>query len=194
MLCGEPSPNYGAGYTPLVAKRGYNRDTIRGGASDWDVSRPFTSYARLLATLLVHPVRFFEVLPRLPDPRAPGLFLAFSGLPSALLWLVFGGVYPAIAALISPLPLSVALAGLYHLGARGGRYEYTVTWRTVAYPLGFYLPLSAVPVLQWAAGAYAGAALLAVGLSEVQEIPAVQAALVSTTITAFAVAGALYFL
>ncbi len=32
-------------YTPPVAKRGYTRDTIRGGASDWDVSRPFSSYS-----------------------------------------------------------------------------------------------------------------------------------------------------
>jgi hypothetical protein len=48
-----------------VAKRGYTRDTIRGGASEWDVSRPFSSYARTLATLIVHPVRFFEVLPRI---------------------------------------------------------------------------------------------------------------------------------
>jgi hypothetical protein len=49
-----------------VAKRGYNRDTIRGGASDWDVSRPFSSYLRMLGTLIVHPVRFFEVW------RSPG--------------------------------------------------------------------------------------------------------------------------
>jgi hypothetical protein len=47
-----------------MAKRGYTRDTIRGGASDWDVSRPFSSYLRLLGSLLAHPVRFFEVLPR----------------------------------------------------------------------------------------------------------------------------------
>ena len=67
-----------------MAKRGYTRDTIRGGASEWDVSRPFSSYLRTLATLLVHPVRFFELLPKVADMRAPGLFLAFSGLPAAL--------------------------------------------------------------------------------------------------------------
>ena len=42
-----------------MAKRGYTRDTIRGGASDWDVSRPFSSYLRLLGSLLAHPVRFY---------------------------------------------------------------------------------------------------------------------------------------
>ena len=82
-------------YTPPVAKRGYTRDTIRGGASEWDVSRPFSSYARTLAMLAVHPVRFFELLPRIPDVRAPALFLVFCGLPAALLWLLFGGLYPA---------------------------------------------------------------------------------------------------
>src|SRR5918992_717976 len=95
--------------TPIllsVAKRGYTRDTIRGGASDWDVSRPFSSYLRVLGSLLVHPVRFFEVLPRVPDVRAPALFLAFSGLPAALVWFVIGGLYPALVALVVPLPLS----------------------------------------------------------------------------------------
>jgi hypothetical protein len=66
-----------------MAKRGYTRDTIRGGASDWDVSRPFSSYLRMLGSLLAHPVRFFEVLPRVPDVRAPALFLVFSGPPPA---------------------------------------------------------------------------------------------------------------
>src|SRR5215218_4398816 len=89
-----------------VAKRGYTRDTIRGGASEWDVSRPFSSYARTLATLLVHPVRFFEVLPRTPDMRAPSLFLIFSGVPAAILWLLFREPYPAFVALVLPLPLS----------------------------------------------------------------------------------------
>lgn len=153
-----------------MAKRGYNRDTIRGGASDWDVSRPFSSYLRLLATLVAHPVRFFEVLPRIPDPRAPGLFLLFSGLPSALLWFFFGGIYPALIALFVPLPLSLALASLYHLGSLGGRFGYVVTWRVLAYPLGFCLPFTALPVARWAALTYFGLLLLPVGISKVQEI------------------------
>src|SRR5215218_10839570 len=134
-------------YTRPVAKRGYTRDTIRGGASEWDVSRPFSSYARTLAMLVVHPGRFFELLPRIPDVRAPALFLTFCGLPAALLWLIFLGPYPALVALALPLPLSFLLAALYHLSVLGGRYGYTVTWRILAYPLGFYLPFAAVPLL-----------------------------------------------
>ena len=153
-----------------MAKRGYTRDTIRGGASEWDVSRPFSSYARTLAMLLVHPVRFFEVLPRIPDMKAPGLFLLFSGLPAAILWLLFWGLYPAIVAVLLPLPLSFLLAGLYHLGVLGGRYGYVVTWRVLAYPLGFYLPFAAVPVLGPLGAAYAGLVLLPLGLAEVHEI------------------------
>ncbi len=172
-----------------MAKRGYNRDTIRGGASDWDVSRPFSSYLRMLGSLLVHPIRFFEVLPRIPDIRAPGLFLAFSGFPTALFWLVAGGIYPALAALVLPLPLSFLVAGLYHLGAWGGRFGYLISWRTVAYPLGFYLPLSAVPGVRWVAGAYAGAMLLSIGISEVQEVPTARAALASSAITALLLVG-----
>jgi hypothetical protein len=153
-----------------VAKRGYTRDTIRGGASEWDVSRPFSSYARTLAMLLVHPIGFFEVLPRIPDMRAPGLFLLFSGLPTAILWLLFWGFYPAIVAVLLPLPLSFLLAGLYHLGVLGGRYGYIVTWRVLAYPLGFYLPFAAVPVLGPLGAAYAGLVLLPLGVAEVHEI------------------------
>jgi hypothetical protein len=153
-----------------VAKRGYTRDTIRGGASEWDVSRPFSSYARTLAMLLVHPIGFFEVLPRIPDMRAPGLFLLFSGLPTAILWLLFWGLYPAIVAVLLPLPLSFLLAGIYHLGVLGGRYGYIVTWRVLAYPLGFYLPSAAVPVLGPLGAAYAGLVLLPLGLAEVHEI------------------------
>src|SRR5918996_4020757 len=134
-------------YTQPVAKRGYTRDTIRGGASEWDVSRPLSSYARTLAMLLVHPVRFFGLLPRIPDMRAPALFLIFSALPAAILWLPFWGPYPALVALVLPLPLSFLLAGLYHLGALGGRYGYVVTWRGLSHPLGFYLPLAVIPVL-----------------------------------------------
>lgn len=157
-------------YTRAVAKRGYNRDTIRGGASDWDVSRPFSSYLRLLGRLLAHPIRFFELLPRIPDPRAPGLFLVFSGFLAALTWLVAGGIYPALAALVLLLPLSLVLAALYHLVAWGGRYGYVVTWRVVAYPLGYLMPLTAVPGLRWFAVAYAGVLLLSVGLAVVKEI------------------------
>src|SRR5918997_19529 len=109
--------------TPILlgmAKRGYTRDTIRGGASDWDVSRPFSSYLRMLGSLIAHPVRFFEILPKVPDVRAPALFLIFSGLPAALLWFAAAGVYPALIALLVPLPLSFPLAGLYFLGSAGG--------------------------------------------------------------------------
>jgi hypothetical protein len=172
-----------------VAKRGYNRDTIRGGASDWDVSRPFSSSLRMLGALVAHPVRFFEVLPRIPDARAPALFLAFSGLPAAVLWFVFGGPYPALAALLAPLPLSVPVAGLYYLASFGGRYGYVVTWRTVAYPFGFYLPLSAVPVVRWVAAVYAGAVLVGVGLAVVREIGAIRAAVASVTVTGLLVLG-----
>jgi hypothetical protein len=154
-----------------VAKRGYTRDTIRGGASDWDVSRPFSSYFRLLSTLLVHPARFFELLPKVPDVRAPALFLAFSGLPAAGAWF-FHGLFPALAVLVLPLPLSVALAGLYHLGALGGRYGFGVTWRVLAYPLGFVLPLAAVTGLRWAALAWAAALLVPLGIVKAQEVPA----------------------
>jgi hypothetical protein len=166
-----------------MAKRGYNRDTIRGGASDWDVSRPFSSYLRMLGTLVAHPVRFFEVLPRVPDVRAPALFLVFSGLPAAVLWFIFGGLYPALAALLAPLPLSFPVAGLYHLASFGGRYGYVVTWRTVAYPFGFFVPLFAVPVVRWAAAVYAGAVLIGVGLATVREIGAARAALASIAVT-----------
>ncbi len=162
-----------------MAKRGYNRDTIRGGASDWDVSRPFSSYLRLLASLLAHPVRFFKVLPRVPDMRAPGLFLAFCGLPTAAFWFVAGGIYPAILSLLLPLPLSFVVAGFYYLGSLGGRYGYVVAWRTVAYPLGFCLSLSAVPVLRWVAALYAGVFLMSLGLLKVQELSVLRAVLAS---------------
>lgn len=159
-------------------------DTIRGGASDWDVSRPFSSYLRTLATLIVHPARFFEVLPRVPDPRAPGLFLVFCGLPSAVVWFLFGGFVPALVALVAPVPISLALAILYHLGSIGGRYGYVVTWRVVSYPLGYGLPLAAVPVARWAALAYFGVLLMSLGLSKVREIPAWRGVLVSFLVAA----------
>lgn len=153
-----------------MAKRGYTRDTIRGGASDWDVSRPFSSYLRLLYRLLVHPIRFFDLLPKVPDPRAPGLFLAFSSILAALGWFFVGGLYPALATLFLPLPLSLVLAALYHLAAWGGRYGYSVTWRLLAYPYGYLLPLTPVPGLRWVASVYVGVVLLAVGLAVVKEI------------------------
>ena len=181
-------------YTLSVAKRGYTRDTIRGGASDWDVSRPFSSSVRLFSTLLVHPARFFELLPKVPDVRAPALFLAFSGLPAAVVWFFFGGLIPALVALIAPLPLSVALAGPYHLGALGGRYGFGVTWRVLAYPLGFVLPLAAVPVLRWAALAWAAALLVPLGIVKTQEVPARRGlALGVFCAAALVVAGALAF-
>jgi hypothetical protein len=127
--------------------------------------------------LLVHPVRFFELLPRIPDMRAPALFLIFSGLPAAILWLLFWGVYPALVAVVMPLPLSFLLAGLYHLGALGGRYGYVVTWRVLAYPLGFYLPFAAVPLLGPLGAAYSGLVLMGLGLAEVQEIGSLRAGL-----------------
>ena len=166
-----------------MAKRGYTRDTIRGGASDWDVSRPISSYFRMLGSLLAHPVRFFGVLPKVSDVRAPALFLAFSGLPTALLWFIASGIYPALVAVLLPLPLSFLLAGLYHLGSVGGRYGYLITWRTVAYPLGFSLPLSAVSVVRWVAAAYAGGVLVGVGLAVVREIGAVRAVITSAVVT-----------
>ncbi len=153
-----------------MAKRGYNRDTIRGGASDWDVSRPFSSYLRLLGRLLAHPIRFFELLPKVPDLRAPALFLVFSGFLAGVTWLFAGGIYPALAAIVLPLPLSLILAGPYHLAAWGGRHGYVVTWRILAYPFGYLLPLTAVPGLRWVAAAYVGVLLLAIGLAVVKEI------------------------
>lgn len=166
-----------------MAKRGYTRDTIRGGASDWDVSRPLSSALRLLATLLVHPVRFFDVLPRVPDPRAPSLFLVFSGLISAPVWLLLHGPAPAVAALLLPLPLSLALALPYHLASWGGRHGFRATWRVLAYPFGFCVPLAAVPGLRWAAAAYAGAVLLSIGLWRVRELPAPRAAAAAVAVT-----------
>jgi hypothetical protein len=174
-----------------VAKRGYTRDTIRGGASEWDVSRPFSSYARTLAMLLVHPVRFFELLPRIPDMRAPALFLIFSGLPAAIVWLFFWGLYPALVAVVLPLPLSFLLAGLYHYGALGGRHGYVVTWRILAYPLGFYLPFAAVPLLGLLGAAYSGLVLMGLGLAEVQEIGRLRAGLFCAVVVV--VFGAAYY-
>ncbi|MDQ3429919.1 MAG: hypothetical protein M3479_08240 [Actinomycetota bacterium] len=174
-----------------MAKRGYTRDTIRGGASDWDVSRPFSSYGRLLSTLLVHPARFFGLLPRVPDVRAPALFLAFSGLPAAVVWFFLAGLLPALVVLVLPLPLSVLLAGLYHPGALGGRYGFGVTWRVLAYPLGFVLPLAALPVLRWAALAWAAALLVPLGIVRAQEVPAWRGILLGLVGAAVLVAAAI---
>ena len=153
-----------------MAKRGYNRDTLRGGASEWDVSRPFSSYMKLLGRLLVHPLRFFELLPRVPDPRAPALFLGFSGILAAVVWLLADGLYGALVALVLALPLSLVLAAPYYLVSWDGRFGYAVTWRILAYPFGFLWPLTAVPGVRWVAAAYAGVLLLAIGLSVVREI------------------------
>ena len=180
-------------YTRPVAKRGYTRDTIRGGASEWDVSRPFSSYVRTLAVLAVHPVRFFELLPKIPDLRAPALFLAFCGLPAAILWLVFGGLYPALVALVLPLPLSFVLAGLYHLGVLGGRYGYVVTWRVLAYPLGFYLPFAAIPLLGPLGAIFVGLVLMPIGLSKAQEVGAWRC-LLSCVVVAVLLGATYYFL
>jgi hypothetical protein len=179
-------------YTRPVAKRGYTRDTIRGGASEWDVSRPFSSYVRTLAVLAVHPVRFFELLPKIPDFRAPALFLAFSGLPAAILWFLFGGLYPALAALVLPLPLSFVLAGLYHLGVLGGRYGYVVTWRVLAYPLGFYLPFAAIPLLGPLGAIFVGLVLMPIGLAKAQEVGASRALLLCVVVAVLL--GATYYL
>jgi hypothetical protein len=175
-----------------VAKRGYTRDTIRGGASEWDVSRPFSSYVRTLAVLAVHPIRFFELLPKIPDFRAPALFLAFSGLPAAILWFLFRGFYPALVALVLPLPLSFVLAGLYHLGVLGGRYGYVVTWRVLVYPFGFYLPFAAVPLLGPLGAIFVGLVLMPVGLSKAQEVGALRA-LLSCAVVAVLLGAACYF-
>jgi len=173
-----------------MAKRGYNRDTIRGGPSEWDASRPFSSYVRLLSTLLVHPARFFEVLPRIPDVRAPAMFVAFSGLPAAVLWSIFGGWLAALLALLLPLPVSFALAGLYHMGSLGGRFGYPVSWRSLAYPFGFFAPLSAIPILRWVAAAYFGVFIMSVGLVKVREISVARAVAVALVITALLVGAA----
>ncbi|MGI8539773.1 MAG: hypothetical protein ACR2N0_08345 [Rubrobacteraceae bacterium] len=165
-----------------MAKRGYTRDTIRGGASDWDVSRPFSSSLRMIGSLMAHPVRFFEVLPKVPDVRAPGLFLAFSGVVSAMVWFVFGGIYAALAGLFAPVAASLAVAFFSHLGTWGGRYDFVVTWRTVVYPVGFFVPLAAVPALRWVAAAYAGLVLLSIGLSTVREVSVARAVVVSAVV------------
>ena len=143
----------------------------------------------MLGSLLFHPVRFFEVLPKIPDVRAPTLFLAFSSFLAAILWLIFEGLYPALIVLSAPLPLTFPLAGLYHLASAGGRYGYLVTWRILAYPFGFCTVLSAVPGLRWVAAVYAGVVLLGVGLATVRELGPVRAALASTTVTGLLFAG-----
>ena len=171
-----------------MAKRGYTRDTIRGAASEWDASRPFSSYAKLLGRLLAHPIRFFELLPKIPDPRASGLFLIFAGLPAAVVWFIASGIGAALVALVLPLPLSLVLAAPYYLASWGGRHGYAVTWRVLAYPLGYLVPFMAVPVLRWAAAAYFGVLSLAIGLAVVKEISFGRAFL-----SCIVVAGLLFF-
>jgi hypothetical protein len=176
-----------------MAKRGYTRNTIRGGASDWDVSRPFSSSLRMLGSLVAHPVRFFEVLPKVPDVRAPGLFLAFSGVASAVVWFVFGGSYAALAGLFAPIAASLIVAAFSHLGTWGGRHDFVVTWRTVVYPVGFFTPLTAVPVVRWVAIAYAGVVLLSVGLATVREVSKARAVAVSVAISAITLLSVWFF-
>jgi hypothetical protein len=125
--------------------------------------------------------------------RAPALFLAFSGLPAAVSWLLFWGLYPALLALVLPLPLSFLLAGLYHAGTIGGRHEYVVTWRVLVYPFGFLLPFASVPVLGPLAAAYCGLVLMPIGLSRVQEVGGARAAFVCLVVGAI-LGTAYYFL
>jgi hypothetical protein len=145
-----------------------------------------------LAMLLVHPVRFFELLPRILDMRAPALFLIFSGLPAAILWLLFWGLPPALVAVVLPLPLSFLLASLYHLGVLGGRHGYVVTWRVLAYPLGFYLPFATVPLLGPLWASYSGFVLIPLGLAEVHEVGRLRAVLFCAAIGV--VFGAAYYI
>ena len=99
-----------------------------------------------------------------------------------------------MAALLLPLPLSLALAGAYQLAAWGGRYGYAIVWRVLAYPFGYLLPLTTIPGLRWVATVYAGVVLLAVGLAVVKEITfgrAFLSCLVLTGLLLFAVYPAL---
>ena len=88
------------------------------------------------------------------------------------MWFFVGGLYPALAALLLPLPLSLVLAVPYHfIPPWGGRYGYSVDLADeLAYPLGYLLPLTAAPGLRWVAAAYAGVLLLAIGLAVVRGI------------------------
>ncbi|WP_119066420.1 hypothetical protein [Rubrobacter indicoceani] len=176
-----------------MAKRGYTRDTIRGGASDWDVSRPFSSYLRQLGMLVSHPVRFYEVLPKVGDPRAPGLFLGFCGIITAAVWFVFWGWSAAVLGLALAVPTSLVFAGVCHLLTFGGRYEYLVTWRAVAYPFGFVLPFLAVPILRWVLLAVFLFLLVGVGLRTVREVAFVRA-FAASFVAAAAVVGVPLFL
>jgi hypothetical protein len=86
--------------------------------------------------------------------------------------------------LVTPLPLSLALALLYFAGTFGGRFGYAVTWRIVAYPLGFGLPLLAVPVLRWVAVVYFGVVLMSVGLWKVREVSFLRSLVVCVLVAA----------
>jgi hypothetical protein len=96
-------------------------------------------------------------------------------------------------ALVLPLPLSFMLAGLYHIGVLGGRYGYVVTWRVLVYPLGFYLPFAAVPVLGPLGAIFVGLVLMPIGLAKVQEVGRVRAVL-GCVVVAGLVGAAYYFL
>lgn len=173
-----------------MAKRGYTSETIRGGASEWDVSRPFSSYLRLLAQLVAHPVRFFEVLPKVPDIRAPSLFVGFVTVLSSVLWLLAHGWLPALLVLLLSAPVILLLAGVCYMMTPGGEYGFTVTWKTVVYPMGFFLTLSWVPGLWLAAAVYLGGAMVGVGLWKVRAVSPVMAVTTAALVTAALVLGA----
>lgn len=156
------------------------------------MSRPFSSYFRQLGTLIAHPVRFYEVLPKVQDPRAPGLFTAFSAALAAVFWFVFSGWIAALLALILTIPASLVFAGVCYVVAFGGRYDFLITWRAVAYPFGFAAPLLAVPFFRWVVLVVFLFAITGAGLRTVQEVPAVRA--FGGSFVAAAVVGVLLFL
>ena len=75
-----------------------------------------------------------------------------------------------------------------------GRYGFAVTWRVLAYPLGYLAPLTAVPGLRWVAAAYAGVVLLAVGLAVAREVSFGRAFLACCAISGLVLFGAGAFL
>ena len=152
-----------------MAKRGYTRDTIRGGASEGCLAASFELRANVGHATRA-PDQVLRALAKDSGHEGACPFLIFSGLPAAILWLLFWGLYPALVAVVLPLPLSFLLAGLYHLGVLDGRHGYVVTWRVLAYPLGFYLPLAAVPMLGPLGAAYLGLVIMPLGLAEVHEV------------------------
>jgi hypothetical protein len=53
-----------------------------------------------------------------------------------------------------------------------------VTWRVLAYPLGFYLPFAAIPLLGPLGALFVGLVLMPIGLSRAQEVGASRSLLV----------------